>query len=135
MKNWLIFFCRKMGVKIKEFAFPSDRLFFAYHQWLQERKKTTKITGVHAQQSRKSLVGDDIFDEYSGPTAMTDIDPGYFTDLNGRPIREKFSSKRYIEQTKKVLRGKIIAGYFRDECMRIDQEFSMESKKIADIEV
>lgn len=119
------------------FAFPSDRLFIAYYKWLQARKKLNTKSEIkkHSRCSRKSLIDNNIFDEYTGPTAITDIDPDYYTDLNGRAIIEKFSSKKYIDQTRKVLRGKIIAGYYRDECIKIDQEFANEHQEIINIEV
>lgn len=67
--------------------------------------------------------------------AMTDVDPGYFTELSGRSVREKFSLKQYMLDTQEVLRTRLLIGEKKDDCIRIDQQFEQESYRLQQIEV
>lgn len=66
---------------------------------------------------------------------MTDVDPGYFTELSGRPVKEKFSLEQYILDARDVLRKKLLIGQKRDDCIRIDQQFEQESHRLQKIQV
>ncbi|XP_043280912.1 cilia- and flagella-associated protein 100 isoform X2 [Venturia canescens] len=63
-------------------------------------------------------------------TAMTDVDPNYFTDITGRTVGEKFSKQRYIDDARNVLRTRLLIGAERDDCIRIDQQFDEEQRRL-----
>ncbi|XP_046472629.1 cilia- and flagella-associated protein 100, partial [Neodiprion pinetum] len=63
-------------------------------------------------------------------TAMTDVDPQYFTELRGRVIKDRSSLRTYIADTKEVFRTRLLAGQERDDCIRIDQQFDEEQKRL-----
>lgn len=69
-------------------------------------------------------------------TAITDIDPNYFTEVKGRlGVGERFSRQRYIEEAREVLRTRLLIGVQRDDCIRIDQQFDEEERRLNDIKV
>lgn len=67
--------------------------------------------------------------------AMTDVDPEYFTELSGRPAKEKFSLEQYVLDTREVLRTRLLIGQEKDNCIRIDQQFEQESYRLQKIQV
>ena len=67
--------------------------------------------------------------------AITDIDPQYFSELDDRLVREKFSVRNYIEDTREILKARLLAGQEMDDCIRIDQQFVEEQKRLDQIRV
>lgn len=67
--------------------------------------------------------------------AMTDVDPQYYTELCGRSVKEKFSLERYIQDTRETLKTRLLIGQEKDYCIRIDQQFEQESRRIERIQV
>lgn len=67
--------------------------------------------------------------------AMTDVDPEYFTELSGRPAKEKFSMEQYVLDMREVLRTRLLIGQERDDCIRIDQQFEQELRRLQKIQV
>ncbi|XP_015111833.1 uncharacterized protein LOC107037685 [Diachasma alloeum] len=110
---------------------PGNPQLFGFYQWTEARRRGQKDDQSKPRRSVRCLVEKE---DYQAPLAMTDIDPGYFTDLTGRPIREKFSGRRYVEQARQVLRARLLAGFARDDCMRIDRQFAEERRRFANIE-
>ena len=67
---------------------------------------------------------------------MTDIDPTYFSELQGEiSIGERFSQQAYIEDARQVLRTRLLIGEERDVCIRIDQQFDEEHRRLENIKV
>ncbi|XP_063995870.1 centrosomal protein of 83 kDa-like isoform X2 [Diachasmimorpha longicaudata] len=110
---------------------PGNPQLFGFYQWTEARRRTKNHDQSKPRRSVRCLVEKE---DYQAPLAMTDIDPGYFIDLTGRPIREKFSGRRYVEQARQVLRARLLAGFARDDCMRIDRQFAEERRRFANIE-
>lgn len=67
--------------------------------------------------------------------AITDVHPEYFTELTGRPVKEKFSLREYVEDTREIFRTRLLAGHELDDCIRIEQQFILEQKKLDAIKV
>lgn len=67
--------------------------------------------------------------------AMTDVDPHYFTELSGRSVKEKFSSEQYIRDLREILKTKLLIGQEKDDCIRIDQQFEQETRRLRLIQV
>lgn len=67
--------------------------------------------------------------------AMTDVDPQYFTELSGRPVKEKLSLDQYIQDIREVLKTKLLVGQEKDDCIRIDQQFEQETCRLRQIQV
>lgn len=61
---------------------------------------------------------------------ILDIDPDFFTIVEGRPIKSKFDIKTYIKQIRLVLQAKIVTGFRDDEAMLIAENFLQEQKLI-----
>ncbi|XP_023289730.1 cilia- and flagella-associated protein 100-like [Orussus abietinus] len=123
------------------FKLPPDPHLFAYAQcwkaWnrqdAEEKRKANYMTG-HSYKTKQSK---DLLQRLrlDGSTdskiiAMTDVDPQYFTELRGRVVGQKFSKRQYVEDTRDVLRTRLLAGQERDECIRIDQQFEEEQRRL-----
>ncbi|XP_066597298.1 cilia- and flagella-associated protein 100 [Prorops nasuta] len=94
--------------------------------------------GDKCQQSCKVDVDLEILDakKYKEPNeviAMTDVDPGYFTDFGGG-MREKFSVRRYVDDLRMLFRTRLMIAQERDDCIRIEQQFAEEQTKMNLIE-
>lgn len=117
---------------LSPFTVPTNTQLFSYSHWSEAQRRQRKPSlAIDKQWQWKN---DKEF-KITRPLAITDIDPGYFTDLNGRPIRDKFSKYEYVNQIRKILKARLTVGYKRDECMRIDQQFAEEQKRLSNIEV
>lgn len=67
--------------------------------------------------------------------AITDVDPQYYSELNGRVVKEKFSVGDYVRDTREIFRARLLAGQETDDCIRIDQQFVEEQKMLDKIKV
>lgn len=67
--------------------------------------------------------------------AMTDVDPHYFTELSGRPVKEKLSLEQYVRDLREILKTKLLVGQEKDDCIRIDQQFEQETRRLRLIQV
>lgn len=67
--------------------------------------------------------------------AITDVDPRYFSELDARLVREKFSVRKYVEDSREILKCRLLAGQQMDDCIRIDQQFVEEQKRLDRIKV
>ena len=67
--------------------------------------------------------------------AMTDVHPEYFTELSGRPVKEKLLLKEYIQDTREILKTKLLISQEKDDCIRIDQQFEQETHRLRQIQV
>lgn len=67
--------------------------------------------------------------------AITDVDPRYFSELDARLVREKFSVHKYVEDCREILKCRLLAGQQMDDCIRIDQQFVEEQKRLDKIKV
>lgn len=67
--------------------------------------------------------------------AMTDVDPQYFTELHGRPVKETFTLERYVQDTREIFRTRLLMDQERDDCIRIDQQFEQESRRLRKLQV
>ncbi|XP_012529142.1 cilia- and flagella-associated protein 100 [Monomorium pharaonis] len=140
--------------KQSPFTFPSCSQTLAYLQWWKLQKKKAiseygksiykdqhKVTRSHVV-LQKLHVNVEIKTEerkkHKDPdkvTAMTDIDPHYFTELSGRPVEEKFSLEQYVRDIREILKIKLLVGQERDDHIRIDQQFEQETHRLQQIQV
>jgi len=67
--------------------------------------------------------------------AMTDVHPEYFTELSGRPVKEKLLLKEYIQDTREILKTKLLISQEKDDCIRIDQQFEQGTHRLRQIQV
>lgn len=67
--------------------------------------------------------------------AMTDVDPHYFTELSGRSVKEKFTLKQYVLDLREILKTRLLVGQEKDDCIRIDQQFEQETRRLQQIQV
>ncbi|XP_011698548.1 PREDICTED: coiled-coil domain-containing protein 37-like [Wasmannia auropunctata] len=135
------------------FAFPSCSQTLAYLQWWKAKKKKAisergkrvykdrhKIPQSHkilqrlhvdveieAEKAKKHKAVDKVI-------AMTDVDPQYFTELSGRSVKEKFSLEQYVQDVREILKTKLLIGQEKDDCIRIDQQFEQELRRLRQIQ-
>ncbi|KYN44155.1 Coiled-coil domain-containing protein 37 [Trachymyrmex septentrionalis] len=130
------------------FAFPSCSQTLSHLQWWKMLKKKAiskrdrkvykdrhKILQSHnilhveieAEEAKKHK-------ELDKMIAMTDVDPQYFTELSGRPVKEKFSLKEYIQDIREILKTKLLISQEKDDCIRIDQQFEQETRRLRQIQ-
>ncbi|XP_077262569.1 cilia- and flagella-associated protein 100 [Temnothorax americanus] len=135
------------------FAFPSCSQTLAHLQWWKaQKKKAISERGRKAYKDRYKIpqsrdilqrlrVDVEIEAEEAKKhkrldkaIAMTDVDPQYFTELSGRPVKEKFSLEQYIRDVREMLKTKLLIGQEKDECIRIDQQFEQETRRLRQIQ-
>ncbi|XP_072763361.1 cilia- and flagella-associated protein 100-like [Anoplolepis gracilipes] len=133
------------------FIFPSCSQTLAYLQWWKAQKKKTvrkRVRFYKDQQKYITLQSSNILQKlhegveinrkkYKDPDkviTMTDVDPQYFIELSGRPVGEKFSLKRYIENIREILKMKHLIGQEKDDYIHIDQQFEQESRRLRKIQ-
>ncbi|XP_043508745.1 uncharacterized protein LOC122528080 [Frieseomelitta varia] len=130
------------------FVYPPCSLMFSYFQYWKAKKRTSdkerrkgvlKTTDSH-DLLRRLRVDVDIealeakkHKDLEEAIAITDIDPQYFSELDDRLVREKFSIRNYIEDTREILKARLLAGQEMDDCIRIDQQFVEEQKRLDQI--
>lgn len=69
--------------------------------------------------------------EVKGMKTILDIDPEFYTLVEGRPLIEKFEVKKYVENVREVLRTKIITGFREDDIILIEESI-IEEQSIID---
>ncbi|XP_076235040.1 cilia- and flagella-associated protein 100 [Calliopsis andreniformis] len=130
------------------FLYPPCSLMFSYFQYWKAKKRTmgeeqrrdpAMLKTAH-ELLRKLRVDVEIealeAKKHKDPDemiAITDVDPEYFTELTGRPVKEKFSLREYIEDSREIFRTRLLAGQELDDCIRIEQQFVLEQKKLDEI--
>ncbi|XP_022903092.1 coiled-coil domain-containing protein 38-like [Onthophagus taurus] len=62
---------------------------------------------------------------------ILDIDPDFFTIVEGRTIGEKWNIREYVHDLRESLRARVVAGYREDEVLLIEENF-MEEQRILD---
>lgn len=68
-------------------------------------------------------------------TAITDIDPEYFTALRSRPFKERFCRQSFLQDTKEILRNELLTRQIDNKCFEIDREIREGEEKLGRAEV
>ncbi|GJQ68464.1 hypothetical protein Trydic_g17042 [Trypoxylus dichotomus] len=126
------------------FVYPKDLENFSYRvmskAWrdnLRRKELGLKYNRRNNYQSRQNL---DMLNrlyvkepELQSMKTILDIDPNFFSIVEGRPIGEKFNVRDYIKDIRECLRSKIVAGYREDEVILIEENFIEEQRMIDEI--
>lgn len=74
-------------------------------------------------------------DDYELPgSSITDtVDPEFFTIVSGKPIREKFDIRNYLQDLQSLFLINLQIGYKRDETLLIEEQFRQEKSQLEDI--
>lgn len=94
---------------------------------------------VELQPSRKTRQASDLLNRaFISPVVnvahtITDIDPEWFTIVEGRPILTKHSQSLYVQDLRNCLLTKLQASLREDEISRIEENFTMEANTIDSI--
>ncbi|KAG5318404.1 CP100 protein, partial [Pseudoatta argentina] len=132
------------------FVFPSCSQTLSYLQWwkMQKKKAIFKRDRKVYKDRHKILQSRNILQrlqvnveieaekhkKLDKVIAMTDVNPQYFTELAGRPVKEKFLLKEYIQDIREILKTKLLIGQEKDYCIRIDQQFEQETHRLRQIQ-
>ncbi|XP_011050898.1 PREDICTED: uncharacterized protein LOC105143978 [Acromyrmex echinatior] len=127
------------------FVFPSCSQTLSYLQWwkMQKKKAISKRDRKVYKDRHKILQPRNIlhveieaekYKKLDKVIAMTDVNPQYFTELAGRPVKEKFLLKEYIQDIREILKTKLLIGQEKDDCIRIDQQFEQETQRLRQIQ-
>ncbi|KYM77055.1 Coiled-coil domain-containing protein 37 [Atta colombica] len=135
------------------FAFPSCSQTLAHLQWWKvlKKKAIAKRDRKAYKDRHKTLQSHDILrrlhvdveieaeeakkhKELDKVIAMTDVHPEYFTELSGRPVKKKLLLKEYIQDTREILKTKLLISQEKDNCIRIDQQFEQETHRLRQIQ-
>ncbi|XP_017884393.1 cilia- and flagella-associated protein 100-like [Ceratina calcarata] len=130
------------------FIYPPCSLMFSYSQYWRAKKRTTdkekrmgvlKATGSHSL-LRSLRVDVDIealeakkHKKLDEAMAITDVDPQFFSQLDSRMVKEKFCVLDYVEDNRQIFKARLLAGQQTDDCIRIDQQFVEEQRRLDDI--
>ncbi|KAG7210421.1 hypothetical protein KM043_011953 [Ampulex compressa] len=145
---------RDVNAEQSPFVFPPCSSMFAYFQywkaWRAKAAKERRVAGYQNQQNFKTSQTQDLLrrlrvdveieaeeaKKHKDPDkaiAMTDVDPQYFTELAGRVVREKFSLQQYIDDNREIFKTRLLTGQQRDDCIRIEQQFQEEERRLEKI--
>lgn len=68
--------------------------------------------------------------ETKGMKTLLDLDPEFFSLVEGRPLFEKFRVRKYVHDVREVLRTRIVTGFREDEVDLIEENFASEQVMI-----
>lgn len=123
------------------FVYPKDLEAFSYkvmaRAWrdnLRRKELKLKYNQRNSYRSRQEL--DQLNRLYvkeaeiKGLKTLKDVDPEFFSIVEGRPLFDNFKINRYIEDVRDVLRTKIVTGYKEDEIHLIEENLIQEQQII-----
>ncbi|CAH1992834.1 unnamed protein product [Acanthoscelides obtectus] len=67
------------------------------------------------------------------PKSVLDVDPKFFTDVEGRPVADKLNVREYITTIREALRTRIVVGYREDDLMLLEEHLLIEQEEINEI--
>lgn len=124
------------------FVYPKDLEEFSYRvmtkAWRDNlRTKEFKLKACQ-RNSYRSRQQQDVLHrlyvkepEVKSIKTILDIDPQFYSVVEGRPLIDKFDLRKYIENVRDVLRTKIIVGFREDDMILVDESI-IEEQKIID---
>lgn len=123
------------------FVYPKDLEEFSYRvmtkAWRDNlRVKELKFKAIERNNYRTRQQADLLHrlyvkePEVKSMKTILDIDPEFYSLVEGRPLVEKFDVKKYIDNVRDVLRTKIITGFREDDIILIDESIIEEQKLI-----
>lgn len=135
---------RNVHAEPSPFKYPDDLEEFSYKvmtkAWrdtVRHKESKLKYNERYSYQTRQKL---DVLNrlyvkepEVASMKTILDLDPDFFTMVEGRPVPQNFNRRDYIEDTRDVLRYKIVCGYREDDILLIEENFSVEQKIIDEI--
>lgn len=68
--------------------------------------------------------------EITGMKTIVDIDPEFYSLVEGRPLMEKFDVRKYVQSVRDVLRTRIVTGFREDDVILIDENIIEEQRLI-----
>ncbi|KZC05738.1 Coiled-coil domain-containing protein 37 [Dufourea novaeangliae] len=127
------------------FVHPPCSLMFSYFQYWKARKRSAAMErrkGVARDTHRNNLlrtlrvdVNLEVLDakkhkDLDEAMAITDVDPGFFKAFSNRVVKEKFSVQEYVDDLREIFKTRLLAGQETDDCIRIEQQFVEEQKRL-----
>ncbi|EFA01145.1 cilia- and flagella-associated protein 100 [Tribolium castaneum] len=123
------------------FVYPKDHEEFAHKvmtkEWRSDLRRKEMGYKYNERHNYKSRQQGDMLNrlyvkepEIRSAKMVQDVDPEFFTIVQGRPIPEKLKLSRYIQTVRDVLKTKILTGYRGDDIMLIDESLILEQKEI-----
>ncbi|XP_033336263.2 cilia- and flagella-associated protein 100 [Megalopta genalis] len=131
------------------FAYPPCSLMFSYFQYWKAVKRSANLerrkgVTVDAEKNKEFLrtlrVDVDLealeakkHKDLDEAMAITDVDPGFFKLFTNRVVKEKFSVNEYVDDLRSIFKARLLAGQETDDCIRIDQQFVEEQRRLDNI--
>nr|XP_031832991.1 uncharacterized protein LOC116427140 [Nomia melanderi] len=128
------------------FVHPPCSLMFSYFQYWKARKRSADMErrkGVTVDAGRnknllRSLRVDVDLEKLEAKKhkdldeamAITDVDPEFFKTFDDRVVKEKFSVHEYVNDLREIFKTRLLAGQETDDCIRIEQQFVEEQKRL-----
>ncbi|XP_015438959.1 PREDICTED: uncharacterized protein LOC107193933 [Dufourea novaeangliae] len=122
------------------FVHPPCSLMFSYFQYWKARKRSAAMErrkGVARDTHRNNLLRTlrVLLDakkhkDLDEAMAITDVDPGFFKAFSNRVVKEKFSVQEYVDDLREIFKTRLLAGQETDDCIRIEQQFVEEQKRL-----
>lgn len=135
---------RNIHTEPSPFKYPQDLEEFSYKvmskAWRDTRRRKEMKLKYNERQSYRTRQQMDVLQrlwvkdpQIKSMKTILDLDPEFFTLIEGRPVPQKLTHKEYIKDVRDVLRTKIVSGYREDEILLIDENFIVEQKVIDEI--
>ncbi|KAF5304036.1 hypothetical protein FQA39_LY01821 [Lamprigera yunnana] len=126
------------------FSYPKDLEQFSYRlmakAWRDKRIRQENQLKCKNRQSNRTSQKVDLLNrlyvkdpEIKSMKTILDIDPEFFTLIEGRPVVQKFNRLGYVRDMRDILRTNVITGYREDEILLIEENFSEEMRILEEI--
>ncbi|XP_052121647.1 uncharacterized protein LOC113203003 [Frankliniella occidentalis] len=135
---------KKGKQKDKPFWVPPDEHFapfvaFQKEQTALERRKELALP-VHKKPNARTRLTADLLRRLHIPDepppaekTMVDMDPEFYTIVEGRPNRDRVSVREYISHIRDLVRVRLKIGYNEDESILVDEQFRLERERLDQI--
>ncbi|XP_043258569.1 uncharacterized protein LOC122400900 [Colletes gigas] len=135
---------RNVNKEQSPFIYPPCSLMFSYFQYWKAKNSLVmgRRTGVTSTAQKNDLLRALRVDvsiekleakkhkDLDEAIAITDVDPEFFTGFSGRVVKEKFSVHDYVDDNREIFKTRLLAGQALDDCIRIEQQFVEEQKRL-----
>ncbi|KAJ1532005.1 hypothetical protein ONE63_000639 [Megalurothrips usitatus] len=128
----------------RPFWVPPAEHFAAFVAFQREKVKKDRqkelALPVHIKPNARSRLSTDLLRRLHVPEdppppekTMVDMDPEFYSIVEGRPNRDRISVREYVDSIRDLVRVRLKIGYNEDECLLVDEQFRMERQRLDQI--
>lgn len=120
---------------LNQFSFRLvEKMIRQERQKAETKRNYANKTNVRSRKMEDCL--ERLFMEEPDPVkikTILDIDPDFYTIVEGRPVSKPFSMSKYLQQIRDVLRTRLMVGFRNDELLLFEEKIKREQQSIEKI--